>query len=97
MRSERLRRSQYFGGYDLAKRYKRYREGNGCNGWRYPKVAYLTDLAGSFLVIIRMRVRKYLNQEQKRKQRKRKRQGLEESARERMRDRLHFSCLLQMS
>jgi hypothetical protein len=97
MRAKHLCRDQDFGSENLAKRYKRNGEGDGSNGWRYTEVAQLTNLAGRFLVVIRVRVRKYLDQKEKREQRKRKRQGFEESARERMRDRRHFSCLLGMN
>lgn len=57
-------------------------------------MAYLTDSASSLFVVIGMRVRNNLDQEQQRKKRKKERQRFEESARERMRDRLHFraSC-----
>jgi hypothetical protein len=57
-------------------------------------MTYLTDCASGFVLIVGMRVGDNSNQEKQGEQRKRQSQRFKKSARERVRDGLHFraSC-----
>lgn len=95
MREEALRGSQDRDGRNLTERDKRDEKNDRRDGWRHPEMAYLTDSASGLFVIIGMRVRNYLNKKQQGEKREGERQRFEESARERMRDGLHFRASLQ--
>jgi hypothetical protein len=90
MRAEFMQNSQAGSGRNVAEINEWDREGDCRYRWRNTEMTDLTDSAGGCFVVIGVRVRNKLNQEQEREQRKREGQRFQESARERMRDRLHF-------